>query len=146
MRRSPRRSLTSAISRSLSCVAGHERRAGEFRHCQSLRGPGGDVRALRLPAVSAYPEGIGRVPTVAVAQDGGGAIGAGKVAVGKLLPPNGAFDAGLRLDPFPDRTARLLPSLLVAPRTGLIPAGDDDLMLVSATRYPSNSGRTHDPG
>ena len=64
----------------------------------------------------------------------------------QVAPPNGAFDAGLRLDPFPDRTARLLPSLLVAPRTGPIPAGDDDLMLVSATRYPSNSGRKHDPG
>jgi hypothetical protein len=76
------------------------------------------------------------VPTVAVAQDGRGAIGAGKVAVAKLLPPKGAFDAGLRPDPFPDRIASLLPSLLVAARTGLTPAGDDELMLVSATQYP----------
>ena len=46
-----------------------------------------------------------------------------------LAPPRGAFDAGLRPDPFPDRTASLLPSLLAATRTGLTPAGDDELML-----------------
>jgi hypothetical protein len=68
--------------------------------------------------------------------------GAGKVAVAKL-PPNGAFDAGLRPDPFPDRTASLLPSLLVATRTGLTSADDDELMLVSATRYaPTLGART----
>jgi hypothetical protein len=33
--------------------------------------------------------------------------------------PNGAFDAGLRPGPFPDRAASLLPGLLAAIRTGL---------------------------
>jgi hypothetical protein len=47
----------------------------------------------------------------------------------QVAPPNGAFDTGLRPDPFPDRTASLLPSLLAATRTGLTPAGDDELML-----------------
>ena len=64
----------------------------------------------------------------------------------KLLPPNGAFDAGLRPDPFPDRTASPLPSLLAATRTGLTPAGDDELMLVQLLNSPPNSGRTHVPG
>ena len=40
---------------------------------------------------------------------------------------NVAFDAGLRPDPFPDRAASLLPGLLAATRTGLTPAGDDEL-------------------
>src|SRR6476646_1122257 len=34
---------------------------------------------------------------------------------------------GLRPDPFPDRAASLLPGLLAATRTGLPPAGDDEL-------------------
>src|SRR5665648_800592 len=38
-----------------------------------------------------------------------------------------ALDAGLRPDPFPDRAASLLPGLLAATRTGLSPAGDDEL-------------------
>jgi len=42
--------------------------------------------------------------------------------------PKRAFDAGLRPDPFPDRAASLLPGLLAATRTGLTPAGDDELM------------------
>jgi hypothetical protein len=46
-----------------------------------------------------------------------------------LAPPKRAFDAGLRPDPFPDRAASLLPGLLAATRTGLTPAGDDELML-----------------
>jgi hypothetical protein len=41
--------------------------------------------------------------------------------------PTRAFDAGLRPDPFPDRAASLLPGLLAATRTGLPPAGDDEL-------------------
>jgi len=41
--------------------------------------------------------------------------------------PNRAFDAGLRPGPFPDRAASLLPGLLAATRTGLTPAGDDEL-------------------
>src|SRR5205085_8263134 len=46
-----------------------------------------------------------------------------------VAPPNGAFDAGLRPGPCPDRAASLLPGLLAATRTGLPPAGDDELML-----------------
>jgi hypothetical protein len=45
------------------------------------------------------------------------------------LLPQRALDAGLRPDPFPDRAASLLPGLLAATRTGLTPAGDDELML-----------------
>src|SRR5215213_8485719 len=45
------------------------------------------------------------------------------------LPPCRAFDAGLRPDPFPGRAASLLPGLLAATRTGLAPAGDNELML-----------------
>src|SRR4051812_941577 len=41
--------------------------------------------------------------------------------------PTWAFDAGLRPDPFPDQTASLLPGLLAATRTGLTPAGNDEL-------------------
>lgn len=44
-----------------------------------------------------------------------------------VAPPDRAFDAGLRPDPFPDRAASLLPGLLAATRTGLTPAGDDEL-------------------
>ena len=44
-----------------------------------------------------------------------------------VAPPNGAFDAGLRPGPFPGQTASLLPGLLAATRTGLSPAGDDEL-------------------
>ena len=44
-----------------------------------------------------------------------------------VAPPKGAFDAGLRPDPFPGRAASLLPGLLAATRTGLPPAGDDEL-------------------
>ncbi len=44
-----------------------------------------------------------------------------------VAPPDRAFDAGLRPDPFPDQAASLLPGLLAATRTGLTPAGDDEL-------------------
>src|SRR5215218_6423329 len=50
-----------------------------------------------------------------------------------VAPPRGAFDAGLRPGPFPDRAASLLPGLLAATRTGLPPAGDDELMLDQVT-------------
>src|SRR3954463_12775708 len=43
------------------------------------------------------------------------------------LPPDRAFDTGLRPDPFPDRAASLLPGLLAVTRTGLPPASDDEL-------------------
>jgi hypothetical protein len=57
--------------------------------------------------------------------------------------PNRAFDAGLRPGPFPDRAASLLPGLLAATRTGLTPAGDDELLLdqVNPSTTP-NAGRT----
>jgi hypothetical protein len=42
--------------------------------------------------------------------------------------PRGAFDAGLQPGPFPGRAASLLPGLLAATRTGLAPAGDNELM------------------
>src|SRR5277367_5971533 len=42
--------------------------------------------------------------------------------------PHRALDAGLRPGPFPDQAASLLPGLLAATRTGLTPAGDDELM------------------
>jgi hypothetical protein len=45
-----------------------------------------------------------------------------------LAPPRGAFDAGLRRRAFPPDAASLLPGLLAATRTGLPPAGDDELM------------------
>ncbi len=41
--------------------------------------------------------------------------------------PIRASDAGLRPRPFPGETASLLPGLLAATRTGLTPAGDDEL-------------------
>src|ERR1700749_551848 len=56
------------------------------------------------------------------------AAGFTRVTARSVASPNGAFDAGLRPDPFPDRAASLLPGLLAATRTGLTPAGDDELM------------------
>src|SRR6266540_490841 len=47
--------------------------------------------------------------------------------------PRRAFDAGLRPDPSPDRALSLLPGLLAATRTGLTPAGDDELALDQVT-------------
>src|SRR5216683_3959788 len=44
-----------------------------------------------------------------------------------VAPPCRAFDAGLRPRPFPGEAASLLPGLLAATRTGLTPAGDDEL-------------------
>src|SRR5258706_13830687 len=43
------------------------------------------------------------------------------------LPLLQGFDAGLRPGPFPDQAASLLPGLLAPTRTGLPPAGDDEL-------------------
>jgi hypothetical protein len=43
------------------------------------------------------------------------------------LPLCRAFDAGLRRRAFPPDAASLLPGLLAATRTGLPPAGDDEL-------------------
>ena len=65
-----------------------------------------------------------------------------------VAPPNRAFDAGLRPRPFPDETASLLPGLLAATRTGLTPAGDDELTnhghLHEVTS--SSAGRTKEEG
>src|SRR6266496_5577800 len=47
--------------------------------------------------------------------------------------PRRAFDAGLRPDQLPGRAASLLPGLLAATRTGLTPAGDDELALDQVT-------------
>ena len=44
-----------------------------------------------------------------------------------VAPPCRAFDAGLRRRAFPPGAASLLPGLLAATRTGLPPAGDDEL-------------------
>jgi hypothetical protein len=46
----------------------------------------------------------------------------------QLLPLLRAFDAGLRPGPFPDQAASLLPGSLATTRTGLTPAGDDELV------------------
>src|SRR6266540_6799564 len=57
--------------------------------------------------------------------------------------PRRALDARLRPGPSPDRAASLLPGLLAATRTGLTPAGDDELaldQLIPSTT--SNAGRT----
>src|SRR6266487_2885728 len=60
-----------------------------------------------------------------------------------VASPNGAFDAGLRPDPLPDRVASLLPGLLAATRTGLTPAGGDELMFGSGHHAPPpNAGHT----
>lgn len=55
-----------------------------------------------------------------------------------LLPLHRAFDAGLRRRAFPPDAASLLPGLLAATRTGLTPAGDDELMNQRSTTYMAN--------
>jgi hypothetical protein len=60
-----------------------------------------------------------------------------------VASPNGAFDAGLRPGPLPDRAASLLPGLLATTRTGLTPAGGDELMSGSGHHAPPpNAGHT----
>jgi hypothetical protein len=60
-----------------------------------------------------------------------------------VAPPKGAFDDGLRPEPFPAPTAILLPGTLAFTRTGLPPAGTDGLALVAdQTINTSNSGHT----
>ena len=49
-----------------------------------------------------------------------------------------AFDAGLRPRPFPGEAASLLPGLLAATRTGLPPAGDDELTNTRKTPWPKS--------
>jgi hypothetical protein len=55
-----------------------------------------------------------------------------------LLPLHRAFDAGLRRRAFPPDAASLLPGLLAATRTGLAPAGDDELTNQRSTTYMAN--------
>jgi hypothetical protein len=55
-----------------------------------------------------------------------------------VAPPYRAIDAGLRPGPFPSRAASLLPGLLAATRTGLSPAGDDEL-----TKHDGTTSRCH---
>jgi len=57
--------------------------------------------------------------------------------------PAGAFDAGLRPRPFPGETASLLPGLLAATRTGLSPAGDDEL--TNTWKHHGTTPRCHLP-
>src|SRR5438093_8698271 len=60
-----------------------------------------------------------------------------------VASPIGACDAGLRPGPFPDQAASLLPGLLAATRTGLTPAGDNELMFGSGhTHHLRITGRT----
>src|ERR1700750_3210773 len=69
------------------------------------------------------------------------AAGFPRVTDRSVASPNGALDAGLRPDPFPDRAASLLPGLLAATRTGLTPAGNDELMLDRGIRQlPPGAG------
>jgi hypothetical protein len=60
-----------------------------------------------------------------------------------VAPPYRAFDAGLRPGPFPDRAASLLPGLLAATRTGLPPAGDDEL--TNTKKHHGTTSRCHLP-
>ncbi len=64
---------------------------------------------------------------------------------GQLLPPQGAFDAGLRRRAFPPDAASLLPGALVLTGTGLPPAGRCELMFRSGHSMapPPNSGHTN---
>jgi hypothetical protein len=55
--------------------------------------------------------------------------------------PIRASDAGLRPRPFPGETASLLPGLLAATRTGLPPAGDDEL--TNTKKHHGTTSRCH---
>jgi len=63
-----------------------------------------------------------------------------------------AFDAGLRPARFPGEAASLLPGLLAATRTGLTPAGNDELTNTKIHRglrhglTSHSAGRTKDRG
>jgi hypothetical protein len=70
---------------------------------------------------------------------------------GIVAPLDSTFDAGLRPGPFPDRAASLLPGLLATTRTGLSPAGDDELtntrnhtMALRHCVTSCSAGRTND--
>ena len=57
--------------------------------------------------------------------------------------PCRAFDAGLQPRPFPGEAASLLPGLLAATRTGLPPAGDDEL--TTTKKHHGTTSRCHLP-
>src|SRR5436305_11011592 len=59
------------------------------------------------------------------------------------LPLYRASDAGLRPGPFPGRAASPLPGLLAATRTGLPPAGDDEL--TNTKKHHGTTSRCHLP-
>src|ERR1700751_5177216 len=59
------------------------------------------------------------------------------------LPLHRACAAGLRPGPVPDRAASLLPGLLAATRTGLPPAGDDEL--TNTKKHHGSTSRCHLP-
>src|SRR6476661_8018629 len=71
------------------------------------------------------------------------AAGFTRVTDRSVASPNGAFDAGLRPDPFPDRAASLLPGLLAATRTGLSPAGDDELAWIGSPQTITSNYWAH---
>jgi hypothetical protein len=61
-------------------------------------------------------------------------------------PFHRAFDAGLRPRPFPGETASLLPGLLAATRTGLTPAGDDELTNTKKHHELPHGATSRSPG
>ena len=63
-------------------------------------------------------------------------------------PSYRACDAGLQRRTFPSDAASLLPGLLAATRTGLTPAGDDELPITSwlLDNHPLIAGRSKEPG
>ena len=62
--------------------------------------------------------------------------------------PRRAFDAALRRRAFPPDAGSLLPGFLATTRTGLAPAGDDELQIRSQLldNHPLIAGRSKDRG
>ena len=129
------------IGRVAPATTSQHRRAGEGlpssrRHLPNVPRPirrevhRGCASRLFTPSMAFAPNGRARL---LLSPPEGGLLTtrqASRDAADRLVAPsNEASDAGLRPDPFPDRAASLLPGLLAATRTGLTPAGDDELML-----------------
>ena len=76
-----------------------------------------------------HPGRLGSAPPLPHPEDGhtNGAAGFASCCGPLICSPRGAFDAGLRPDPFPGQAASLLPGLLAVTRAGLSPAGDGEL-------------------
>jgi hypothetical protein len=94
--------------------------------------PGGSLGLLfqvLRPFRGLRPGRPGSAPPLPHPVDGhtNGAAGFASCCGPLICSPRGAFDAGLRPDPFPGHAASLLPGLLAATRTGLSPAGDGEL-------------------